>query len=40
MKGVKYMDKQLNQKGMELLDDIVKTTLEIDEMLVEAEVEQ
>lgn len=34
------MDKQLNQKGMELLDDIVKTTLEIDEMLVEAEVEQ
>lgn len=31
------MDKQLNQRGMELLDDIVNTTVEIDEMLVEAE---
>ena len=35
----KFMDKQLNQKGKDLLDEIVSTTLEIDEMLVELEVE-
>ena len=31
------MDKKLNQKGIDLLNDIVKTTIEIDKMLVETE---
>lgn len=31
------MEKKLNQKGIDLLNDIVKTTIEIDKMLVENE---
>lgn len=34
------MEKKLNQKGIELLDDIVETKVELDELLSEIESEK
>lgn len=36
----KNMEKKLNQKGIELLDDIVETKVELDELLSEIESEK
>ena len=34
------MEKKLNQKGIEILDDIVETKIELDELLAEIESEK
>ena len=34
------MKKKLNQKGIEILDDIVETKIELDELLAEIESEK
>lgn len=40
MKGEKTMEKKLTKETMELLDDIVETIADIDEILVDIESEK
>lgn len=40
MKGEKTMEKKLTKEAKELLDDMVKTQVELEKMIIENEIEK